>query len=111
MTDILQTPGMNYQDKVKAFINKDARQAFKEKTPLHELPLKLQFGSSTHNPDRKGGMTTNDMVLWCKFLDSDWFRPYGTFNKAQILQMVEICINDNQVVALMELLAAKKEQA
>jgi hypothetical protein len=97
------------QDKIDKFLAKDSRQALNTKTPIEELPLRIEYGSSTHHPERKGGMSTSDIKLWVKFLDSDWFMPYGGYRKSQILGMIELCDNDNQIVALMELLSASKE--
>ncbi len=97
---------MEHQEKIDKFLAKNARDAFREKTPMEELPFKMGCGSSTHHPERKGGISTSNIVLWCKFLDGDWFRPYGGFEQYQIKKMVEICVNDNQIVSLMELLSA-----
>ena len=99
---------MTYQEKLDKFLAKNARESFNSKTEFTELPLEMRMGSSTHHPDRKGGMSTSDIVLWVKFLDSDWFRPYGGFNMSQIKAMCDICKNDNQIISLMELLAAQK---
>jgi len=102
------TEQTEYEIRIKNFIAKSAMEAFRSKTKLSELPLRLEQGSSTHHPDKKGGMTTHNIVLWCKFLDNDWFRPFGNFSKTQIIGMIEICSNDNQIVSLMRLLSAKE---
>lgn len=97
------------QEKINKFLAKDARQAHHTKTPIEELPLRMEYGSSTHHPDKKGGMSTCDIKLWVKFLDGDWFMPYGGFSNSQILKMLDMCENDNQIVHLMELLSATKQ--
>jgi hypothetical protein len=96
-------------EKTKKFLTKDPRQAHRTKTSIEELPLRMEYGSSTHHPERKGGMSTSDIKLWIKFLDGDWFMPYGGFSKSQILHMLDVCENDNQIVSIMELLSAKKQ--
>ena len=100
---------MSHEEKTLKFTSQSSWDIFKQKTRLHELPLRIEIGSSTHHPDKKGGMTTCDIVIWCKFLDGGWFHPYGTFNKDQIKQMIEICKNDTQIISLMELLSATRE--
>lgn len=99
---------MDYQEKVKKFLAKSAREAFSSKTPIDELPLKMALGSSSAHPDSKSKFRTADIVLWVKFLDGDWFRPYGRFDIAQINAMIDICKTDTQIVSLMELLSATK---
>lgn len=99
---------MSHEEKTLKFTSQSSWDIFKQKTPLHELPLRMEIGSSTHHPDKKGGMTTCDIVMWCKFLDWDWFKPYGDFNPTQIEAMIDICNNDSQIISLMELLSAKR---
>lgn len=101
---------MTHEEKTKAFLAKTGREAFKSKTPWEDLPFKHGYGSTTHHPERKGGITTCDIKLWCKFLDGEWFNPYGHFTETQIRELYDVCINDNQVVALFELLSARKER-
>ena len=98
-----------HAEKTAKFINRGPLEMFKTKTPLKDLPLRMSTGSSSHHPDKEVGVETCDIVLWCKFLGGEWFRPYGTFNEDQIEQMVEICNNDTQVISLMELLSATRE--
>lgn len=43
-----------------------------------------------------------------KFDDSEWFIPYGGFNLLQVVDMIKICNHENQLISLMELLAATK---
>lgn len=99
---------MDYNEKVEKFNNKTSFESFLYKTPFDDLPLKMEFGSSSHHPERRGGITTCDLVLWCKFLDWDWFRPVGHFNQSQIGKMVDICENDDQVYRLMKMLSKKE---
>lgn len=99
---------MNYKEKCEAFDSKTGRDIFMDKTPLDDLPIEMGYGSSTHHPERKGGITTCDIVFWIKAFGSDWFRPYGNFHREQVEKMVEICNNDQQVISLFELLSAKK---
>lgn len=98
---------MTHEEKTIKFIKKDFQDKFSTKTPYEELPFKIGYGSSSHHPERKGGITTCDIVLWCKFIDRDWFRPYGNFTMGQIEDMMQICSNDNQVVSLIEMLSIK----
>lgn len=98
---------MTYEEKVSRYSNRNTRDAFKEKTPFDELPVKFGYGSSTHHPEApKTGMTTCDIKLWVKFLDR-WFNPYGGFSQDQIEQMIEICKSDQQIDCLMALLSAR----
>lgn len=100
---------MTYEEKVKKFITKDFQERFSTKTSYDELPFRIGYGSSSHHPDRKGGVTTCDIVLWCKFLDRDWFRPYGNFSMGQIEDMLQICSSDDHIISLMEMFSAKKK--
>lgn len=97
---------MTYEEKIEKF-DKKIRNSF-EKTPFQEIPCKFQQGSSSHAPDQKEGMSTCDIVLWVKWKNFDWFRPYGGFGQLQIIKMIEICDNDYEIESLFELLSAKR---
>lgn len=98
---------MTYDEKVEKYSNRNTRDAFKDKTPFDELPIKFGHGSSTHHPEApRTGMTTCDIKLWMKFLHN-WFHPYGGFSQDQVEQMIEICRSDQQIDCLMALLSAK----
>ncbi len=101
---------MTYEEKTKMFNTKDARELSSEKTLFEYLPLEMKTGSSTHNPDRKGGVTTCDIVLYIRFAGSDWFRPYGRMPAEVIEKFVKACNYDIQVISLMEMLSAKVEK-
>lgn len=60
---------LSYDEKVKAFRSKGVRAMTKSKTAVEDLPIRMGWGSSSHHPDRVGGVTTSDIVFWCKFLD------------------------------------------
>lgn len=98
---------MTFEDKKELWRSRDAMQAFKNKTPWEQLPITIGHGSSSHHPERKGGMTTCDIVLWVKFWDT-WFQPYGRFEHDQIKAMYDVCVNDTQVQCLFEMLSCKK---
>ncbi len=82
---------ITYKEKLEKFSNKSAMERFDTKTPRDFLPFKASL---------------NAVTLWCKFLDGEWFRPYGQFSEVQINKMIEICKNDQQIVCLMSLLSA-----
>ena len=65
--------------------------------------IELRIASSTGTPD-SGGMKTCDMVLWIKYDDYPWFRPYGGFHQIQIKKMIDLCNNEYQLNSLMEML-------
>lgn len=89
--------------------NKDIQLAFKTKTPFENIPILFAYNSSSSIPGSNAFIQTADIVLWVKFVDSEWFRPYGGFSKSQITKMIEICKNDLQVDSLMSMLAAASE--
>lgn len=98
---------MIHEEKTEKWNKRDARDMFKNKSAIVDMPLRLEYGSSTHHPERKGGVTTCDIVLWCKWTDNEWFKPYGRFHKEQIINMIDICRNDQQVESLMEMLSCE----
>ena len=104
----MENKEMTFEEKLKKFSGKNARERFYSKTPIKELPIKMGSGSSTHHPEAEGGFTTCDFKFWLKFLDSDWFIPYDFGTRKQILALIDVCANDNQIISLMELLAAKR---
>ena len=96
---------MTYEEKIIAFNKLSEREMFKNKSSSDETPIEFTYASSLG----VGSIyTCNNIKLWCRFLTSDWFMPYGGFNKEQILAMIGLCTNNNQVVSLMELLSATK---
>ena len=95
---------MTFDEKLEKYLAKNGREAFRTKTKFDELPIRLEYGSSSHHPEREVGITTSDIVLWVKFATLDWFRPLGMFDKTQIINMISICKNDVQIDALIELL-------
>lgn len=101
---------MTHQEKTEKWNSRSAMDMFRNKSKLDTIPLWIGWGSSSHHPERKGGVTTCDMKMWCKFADNDWFVPYGDFDQDQIEDMVlNICKNDQQVECLMAMLASKAE--
>lgn len=98
---------MTHQEKSEKWDKRDARDMFRNKSSLEEIPLWIDWGSSSHHPERKGGVTTCDFKMWCKFGSNEWFVPYGQFDQEQIEKMVEICRNDQQVERLIEMLMSK----
>ncbi len=99
---------MTYEEKAKKFTSRTRLDAFSSRTIVEELPIEFKLGSSSHRPNVKVSIETCDIVLWCRFLDGNWFRPYGGFSQTQIMDMINIMATDLQVVSLMELLSAKK---
>lgn len=74
----------------------------------YDSKIEFGYGSTTGHPDFKG-MQTCDIKLWVRLGNYEWFKPYGNFNESQIVQMIDLCHNNYQVVSLMELLSAKPE--
>jgi hypothetical protein len=98
-----------YQEKCDKFTAKTGIEAFRTKTSNQQLPLLFYNGSGSHNPEQKVQMQTSDIVLWVKFLDK-WFRPYGQFTEQQIMDMINLCRNDQQIESLFRLLSATDEK-
>jgi len=69
----------------------------------------FEYSSGSSPPDFKG-MTTSDIAVWVKFDDYEWFRPFGNFSKVQVIEMINICNNEHQLISLMRLLSAKEEE-
>jgi hypothetical protein len=97
---------MTYEEKITAFNKLSERDMFRDKSTSYDLPIEFVYGSSLGVGSE---YTCNNVKLWCRFLTSDWFMPYGGFGKEQILAMINICTNNNQIVSLMELLTATKK--
>ena len=96
---------ITYKEKLEKFSNKSAMERFDTKTPRDFLPFKAIITNGMR-PDSNSNISLNAVTLWCKFLDGEWFRPYGQFSEVQINKMIEICKNDQQIVCLMSLLSA-----
>lgn len=64
--------------------------------------VKIGSGSSTHNPERKGGMSTCDIKTWVCF-DGDWFIPNlrSMYSVWRDLQDIE---NEQDLVIYIELI-------
>jgi len=93
-----------FDAKCIAYTQKDARTAFQFKTPYSELPIMFTYGSSSCHPDNNRSLRTADLVLWVKFINTEWFRPCGGFTESQIAKMLEICMNDLQIDSLINML-------
>lgn len=92
---------MTYEEKCEQFREAGGGDS---KTLYDELPIKFGLSSSTRHPeDHRAGIVTCDLVLWMKFLDN-WVRPNSAFSQNQIEQMIAMCKNDRQIIALIEML-------
>jgi hypothetical protein len=98
---------MTYEEKLEQFKLKSTHELFRNKTEFDLLPIEFTYGSL--NSPSSQIVSVHKFELKVRFADFDWFEPYGKFGKGQILQMIEICSNDLQVIALFELLSATKQ--
>jgi hypothetical protein len=98
---------MTYEEKLEQFKLKPTHELFRNKTEIDLLPLEFTYGPLNSTGSR---LSICRFEFKVRFADFDWFEPYGNFGKLQILQMIEICSNDLQVISLFELLSATKQE-
>lgn len=98
-----------YKSNLEAFNKRSAMDLFKKKSNADDLPIWVGIGSSSHHPEREGGITTCDIKVWMKCFGSDWFHPYGGFSASQVMEMISVCHSDQQILAICQLFGATNE--